>query len=226
MVEKFAVPVLVINFKVYRESMGSNAIKLARAAEKVAKETDACIVVCPPFTDLAKIAESVDVHVWGQGADAVEPGGQTAHVPVEALKEAGATGLLINHSEKRLKLADMEFIAAKARTNGLKSCICTNNVATSASCAALAPEFIAVEPPELIGGDISVTTSDPAIVSNTVQAVRKVDKNVLVLCGAGVKNGKDVAKALELGSNGVLVASGVIKAKDQEAAIADLVGGF
>jgi len=226
MAERLTVPVLVINFKVYRESIGANAIRLAKAAEKVANDTGACIVICPPHTDLARIASETGIHVWAQGAEAVEPGGFTGHVPLEAVKESGATGILINHSEKKLKISEIEYLAAKARKLGLRTCICTNNVATSAACAALSPDFVAVEPPELIGGDISVTTADPKIVSDTVQAVRKVSGDVIVLCGAGVKNGKDVRKAIELGSGGVLVASGVVKAKDPEAAIRDLVGGF
>jgi triosephosphate isomerase len=83
--------------------------------------------------------------------------------------------------------------------------------------------FIAVEPPELIGGDISVTKANPEIVSGSVKAVKEVNKNVKVLCGAGIKNGIDVAKAIELGSAGVLLASGVIKSKNKEKVIRDLI---
>ena len=88
------------------------------------------------------------------------------------------------------------------------------------------PNFVAVEPPELIGGDISVTTADPGIVSSTVNAVKNINKNVKILCGAGVKDGKDVAKAIELGADGVLLASGVVKAKDKKSVIRDLASGL
>lgn len=219
-------PVIVINFKVYRESTGQNAFKLGKLAEKVAKETGKSIVVCPPHTDIALLSHDLEIPVWAQGADAVEPGGYTAHVPIEAAGESGARGILINHSEARLKIADIEYITAKAEKMGLESCICTNNVATSIACAGLRPGFIAVEPPELIGGTISVTTADPGIVSHTVEAVKEVSTSVQILCGAGVKNGRDVAAAIKLGSVGVLVASGVVKAKDPEAAIRDLASGI
>jgi triosephosphate isomerase len=86
--------------------------------------------------------------------------------------------------------------------------------------------MIAIEPPELIGGDISVTTADPGIVSNTVKAVQSINKTVKILCGAGVKNGKDVAKAIELGADGVLLASGVVKAKNKEEVLRDLAVGI
>ena len=90
----------------------------------------------------------------------------------------------------------------------------------------MGPTFIAVEPPELIGGDVSVTNADPAIVSDTVAVVKSVNPGVRVLCGAGVKNGADVAKAIELGAEGVLLASGVTKAQDVDAVLADLLASF
>ena len=83
--------------------------------------------------------------------------------------------------------------------------------------------MIAVEPPGLIGGDVSVTTADPAIVSGTVDAVIAVDPEIAVYCGAGVKTGDDVRTAMDLGAHGVLLASGVVKAKDPEAVLRDLI---
>ena len=142
------------------------------------------------------------------------------------MKAAGAVGTLINHSEHRLILADIDVCITRAKELGLDHIICSNNVATSKAIAAFSPDFVAVEPPELIGGDISVTTADPGIVSGSVDVVRQVDENVKVLCGAGVKNGKDVAKSIELGADGVLLASGVVKAKDKEVVIRDLASGL
>lgn len=92
--------------------------------------------------------------------------------------------------------------------------------------ASFSPRFIAVEPPELIGGDISVTTANPRIVSDTVDAVKSVDGRISVLCGAGVKTGKDVRAAIDLGADGVLLASGVVKHKDPRSALLDLVSGL
>ena len=102
-------------------------------------------------------------------------------------------------------------------------CACAADVAEARALAKLNPTYIAVEPPELIGGDISVTTADPSIVTDTVAAVKAVNPSVRVLCGAGVKNGADVAKAIELGAEGVLLASGVTKATDVQAVLSDLV---
>jgi triosephosphate isomerase len=167
----------------------------------------------------------VSIPIFAQHIDPVKPGSHTGWTLPEAVKEAGAVGTLINHSEHRLKLADIEWCLSRARTLGLDQIICTNNIETSMAIAALQPNFLAVEPPELIGGDISVTTADPDIVSGSVDAVKKINDSVGVLCGAGVKNGKDVSKALELGSHGVLLASGVVKASDPVSVLRDLASG-
>ena len=107
--------------------------------------------------------------------------------------------------------------------DGFPICACAADVQEARALAKLGPTFIAVEPPELIGGDISVTTADPAIVSDTVAAVKEVNPNVRVLCGAGVKNGQDVATAIQLGAEGVLLASGVTKADAPMGVLQDLV---
>jgi len=219
-------PVIVINYKVYPESVGPVAMELSRLCDEVARKAGASIVICPPVSDLFCIQQEVGIPVWGQAADAVEPGGRTGHVTLEMLSNAGAEGLLINHSERRLQIADIEWLLARARKFKLDTCVCTNNSAVSRACAALEPDFIAVEPPELIGGDISVTAADPDVVRGSVEEVRKVSPNVRVLCGAGVKDGKDVRKAIELGAKGVLLASGIVKARDKRAALMDLVSGL
>jgi triosephosphate isomerase len=206
--------------------MGPAAMELAKICDETARRTGASIVICPPATDLFCIQKEVGIPVWAQAADPVEPGSRTGHVTLEMLQNAGAEGLLINHSERRLEMTDIGWLVAKAGKLNMDSCVCTADAAVSKACAAFGPDFIAVEPPELIGGDISVTTSNPDVVRKSVEEVRKVDPNVKVLCGAGVKTGKDVSKALELGAHGVLLASGVVKAKDKRATLMDLVGGM
>ena len=121
---------------------------------------------------------------------------------------------------------DIEAAVRSARKEGLTAIVYTNNLPVSRACCAFAPDFVAVEPPELTGGDVSVTTADPGIVSGTVKALREIDPGVKVLTGAGVQTGKDVAKAIELGTAGVLLASGVVKAKDVRKALGDLVEGM
>ena len=205
---------IIVNFKTYLESTGKRAIELARQAEKAAKETGANIIVVPQFVDLARVAEAVEIPVFAQHIDPIKPGNSTGHVLAEAVKEAGAVGTLINHSECQLRLIDIDAIIALTKEKGLVSCVCANNPSVSAAIAAMHPDITSVEPPELIGSGISVSKAKPEIVTDTVKLVQKVDSKMTILCGAGISTADDVSIALKLGTRGVLVASGIVKAKD------------
>jgi len=220
------VPTIVLNVKTYNEATGINAVELAKSMDTVSKETGVSMAIAVQATDIALCVKAVRIPVFAQHIDPIKPGSSTGWTLPEAIKAAGASGTLINHSEHRLQLADIDVCLTRAKELNLDAIICTNNIATSKAVAALSPPFLAVEPPELIGGDISVTTADPGIVSGTVHVVKAIDKNVKILCGAGVKNGKDVRKALELGADGVLLASGVVKAKDKAFVLRDLASGI
>jgi triosephosphate isomerase len=205
---------IIVNFKTYLESTGQNALKLAKQAEKAAKETGAQIVVAPQTCDLQKIAEAVEIPVFAQHIDPIKPGSSTGHVLAEAVKEAGAVGTLINHSERQLRLIDIDATIALCREKGLVSCVCANNPSVSAAVAAMNPDITSMEPPELIGSGISVSKAKPEIISDTVKLVHKVNSKMTILCGAGISTAEDVSIGLMLGTKGVLVASGIVKAKD------------
>jgi triosephosphate isomerase len=219
-------PVIVLNVKTYTEATGDNALAIATLMDKISKETGVSMAIAVQATDISLCAKKINIPVFAEHIDPIKPGSHTGWTLPEAVKAAGAIGTLINHSEHRLLLADIDICISRAKELNLDHIVCSNNVATSKTIAAFSPNFVAVEPPELIGGDISVTTADPGIVSGTVEAVKDIDKNVRILCGAGVKDGKDVAKAIELGADGVLLASGVVKAKDKKSVLYDLASGI
>ena len=219
-------PTIVLNVKTYAEATGNKVLDIAILMDKISKETGASMAIAVQATDITMCAEKVSIPVWAEHIDPIKPGSYTGWTLPEAIKIAGAVGTLINHSEHRLKLADIDVCITRAKELNLDHIVCSNNIDTSKAIAAFSPNFVAVEPPELIGGDISVTTADPGIVSGSVKAVKSINKNVKVLCGAGVKNGKDVAKAIELGADGVLLASGIVKAKDKKEVILDLASGL
>ena len=177
-------------------------------------ESGVNVGVAPQFTDISSIADTVSIPVFAQHIDPMAPGSSTGHVLLEAVNEAGAVGTLINHSERQLRLCDIEAIIAKTRESGMVSVVCTNNAAVSAAVAALKPDIVSLEPPELIGTGIPVSKSKPEVVTQTVALVKHVNPDVVTLCGAGITKGEDVTAALKLGTKGVLVASGIVKAKD------------
>ncbi len=207
-------PMIIVNFKTYVESTGKRAVELAKQAEKAAKETGANIIVAPQFADLFKVAEAVEIPVFAQHIDPIKPGNSTGHILAESVIEAGAVGTLINHSEMQVKLSDIDAIVRLTREKHIVSCVCTSNPSISAAVAYLNPDIISIEPPELIGSGIAVSQAQPEAVTNTIRLVRKVNDEAIILCGAGISKGEDVSTALKLGTHGVLVASGIVKAKD------------
>ncbi len=216
-------PVVVVNFKTYLEASGERAVRLAQLCRDVCVESGVEVIVAPQVVDLYRVVSKVDIRVFSQHLDGIGPGSSTGHVLAEGVAGAGVVGTLLNHSERRLGLAELEAALVAARRVGLSTIVCTNNVATSRAAAALGPDFVAVEPPELIGSGIPVSKADPEVVAGSVEAVKAVDKKVRVLCGAGISRGEDLRAALDLGSEGVLLASGIVKAPDPKKALEDLV---
>ncbi|MCJ7721601.1 triose-phosphate isomerase [Candidatus Bathyarchaeota archaeon] len=208
------IPIILVNYKTYSEATGKKAVKLSKIAEDVSMETGVNVSVAPQLADIASVCDAVSIPVFAQHIDPIFPGSSTGHVLLESVKEAGAIGTLINHSERRLKLCDIEAIVARTREANMISVVCTNNAAVSEAAAALKPDIVSLEPPELIGTGIPVSKSKPEVVTETVTLVKHVNPDIVTLCGAGITKGDDVAAALKLGTMGVLVASGIVKAKD------------
>ncbi|MFB6090142.1 MAG: triose-phosphate isomerase [Halobellus sp.] len=209
---------ILVNLKAYP----CDPIEVATAARDVAAESGVRIAVSPQAADVARVADT-GVETWAQHVDPNGHGSHTGSTLAEAVAEAGATGTLINHSEKRQTLANVDGAVRAAERAGLETCVCANNPAQIGAAAALGPDSVAVEPPALIGGDVSVATADPEIVEDAVSAAAAVDDDVDVYCGAGISTGEDVATAEELGATGILLASGVAKAADPRAALESLV---
>ena len=219
----FKYPILIVNLKTYIDSL-DDAIAVAGIVEKVSKDTGVNIVLCPSHISLQEISKIVPT--FAQSIDPIEHGAHTGHVLAHEVKKAGALGTLINHSEHRISFDDIKKCIEICKKVGLISCVCAHSEEDVEKIARLRPDIILAEPPELIGGDISVTTVNPDIVKNSVRIVKNISPNTKVLCGAGVKSGDDVRKAIELGADGVGVASGIVKARDIEAAMRDIAGGL
>lgn len=216
-------PIVILNFKTYLESSGVNALNLAKALESVSIETGITMAASPQASDIFRINEETNIPLLAQHIDPISPGGHTGSNLLECMVEAGINGTLLNHSEQRMELADIDEVIKQTKKNDIFSVVCTNNIETSVAAAILNPEFVAVEPPELIGSGISVSQAEPEVVEGTVNKVKKVNKKTKVLCGAGISTGDDMRAALDLGANGVLLASGIILADNPKEALLDLV---
>ena len=220
---KIDLPVIAINFKTYPQATGEKAVSLAKLCEKVAKEYGVSIVVAPQIADLYRVSSAVDIPVFSQHMDPGDPGRFTGHALGETLVANGVVGTLLNHSENRMLLADIEASVRKAEKFGLYTIVCTNNTLVSVAAASVNPSAVAVEPPELIGSGISVSQSQPEIISGTVDMIRAFNKDVVILCGAGIGTGTDVEAAIKLGTQGVLLASAVAKSDKPDEVLKGLI---
>ena len=215
-------PILLINFKTYIEGTGKDAVKLAKLIAKIARQKKADVVIAVETADIYPVSKAVKIPIYAQHIDPIEEGAHTGAVLAKDVKGNGARGTLLNHSEKRMKYGELRRSIEIARENRLKTVVCVNNVAYLRRIRRFKPDYIAIEPPALIGTGISVSTARPGLIKKAVKAARGIP----LLCGAGISNGYDVKRAIELGASGALAASAIVKARDQKAIILDMINAL
>jgi len=216
---------LFVNFKTYEEGTGEKALSLARLMASFNTGEVDIIPVCQA-AGLLLISQSVPLRVFAQHADPVGFGANTGMILPESLKSAGAFGTIINHAENKRDNDFVKKAIGRCHGAGLKVMACAESLERARQIAKFSPDFLAIEPPELIGGDISVSTANPGLICDSVKEIRKINPQIIVITGAGIKSAGDVAKAIELGTSGVFVASGIVCAKDKEYALQTLLSGF
>ncbi len=214
-------PLILINYKTYLEATGKKSVELSRTIEKIGRDIGVNVAVAPQFCDIAHVAAQVEIPIFAQHVDPILPGASTGHVLVDSVKAAGASGTLLNHSERLLRLADLEKAVSLVREIGLTSVVCAGNAHSASAVSVLRPDMVAIEPPELIGSGRAVSKEQPEVVTQSVKEIRRVNSDVKILCGAGVSSGDDVYASLKLGAQGVLVASALVKSNHPDVVIAD-----
>ncbi len=206
----------VINFKTYENGTGNKAKDLAKTIKKVSQEKGEKIIAAVQPTDIQRVSKFIPT--FSQHVDPIDFGSNTGHILPEAVKQSGAIGTLINHSEKRVPLEEVEFLIEKCKKAGLKTIVCCRNPEECEKISDMNPDYVAIEPPELIGTGRSVSQENPEIITKS----KEVSK-VPLLCGAGISKKEDVERAKELGAEGILVASAVVKSDEPEKVLKDLV---
>jgi triosephosphate isomerase len=214
---------LIINFKNYEEISADKAVKLAQSALQVSEKLKVEIIVAPPQPVLALIAKNIPIPVICQHVDNEKMGASTGFIVPEIAKSYGAVGSLINHSEHRIEMSSIASLVERIRRLGMTSIVCAQEPHEVAKISTFEPDFIAIEPPELIGSGRAVSKENPAIITKSIQVAGSRSS---VICGAGITDKADVVKAMDLGSQGILVASGVVKATSWEEKITELACGM
>jgi triosephosphate isomerase (TIM) len=214
----------IINFKNYGEASAGRTVELAIAAQDVAEKLGVEIVLAPPQPALALVCKAVSkIQVVCQHVDDAQLGATTGFFVPEVAKSYGAAGSLINHSEHRVGLSVIKSLTEQMRRLGMTSIICAQTPAEVSAIADFRPDFIAIEPPELIGSGRAVSKENPAIITDSIRAAGSKSK---VICGAGITDHGDIVKAVQLGSWGILAASGIVKAKSWPEKLEELASGM
>jgi len=203
----------IINCKNYEEIAGDKIIKFVKIAQTISKKHNVKIAISPPQHLIGLVSKST-IPILAQHVDVSKIGSTTGFIVPELLKKSGVKGSLINHSEHRISGSDIENLVLKLRELNMISVLCVKDVAEAKKYAKLNPDYIAIEPPELIGSGKAVSKEKPDLITKAADAVKNSKNQTKLLCGAGIVSGEDVSTALHLGSRGILVASGIIKAKN------------
>lgn len=215
-------PFVVLNLKTYKESQGRNAVRLAQVAERVGEKYHINMIVAVQAIDLKEVASQVKIPVYAQHADPAVVGKSTGSIVPEQLLDINVHGTLLNHSEKKVQIKDLQNTLLRLKELDIKHIVCVANNTEAkkvSSFKIVKPDFIAIEPPELIGGDISISSSKPEVIEKAVSACSGIN----VLAGAGIKDNMDVKTALRLGCKGVLLSSHYVRSINPEQFLTELV---
>ncbi|MCK5461148.1 triose-phosphate isomerase [Candidatus Gracilibacteria bacterium] len=213
-------PIFITNFKNCEQSTGKNALELAKIHERVALETGKTIGICVSACDIFRIAQEVSIPVFAQHVDPIDFGSFTGQILPQNIKNSGAIGTLLNHSERRLSNEVLKDSITYAQKASLARIVCAESPEEVSQFSEFDPDFLAFEPPELIGKtNVSVSSEKPTSIKESVA----LSQGIPLLVGAGINSPKDIKVAMSLGANGFLVATAIIKSPNPEESLKNFV---
>ena len=203
---------------------GEKMLALAKVIDAVALKYDVDIIVTPQYTDIRLLAENTErILIFAQHMDCLPVGRGLGSVLPEAVKAAGAVGVMLNHAEKPLTQDILQQTIRRADEVGLGTIVCADSVEDVAAVAKMGPNLIVAEPTGLIG---TGKASDMDYVKQTIEAVRAINPDIMVLQGAGISNGQDVYNVIKAGAQATGSTSGIIKAADPAAMTEEMIAAL
>ncbi len=212
---------IFLSLKTYKQATGDNVIRLLSSVKKISKESGIKIIPIAQATDIYRIKKELDIEVWGQHIDPIDPGRHMGWISAYSIKEAGASGVIINHSEHKLSQELVEKTVLKAKEYNLKTLVIGQTPEMVLAYDQLQIDFISYEKEDNIETGISMVGSERETIKKLVNAV----KHPLII-GAGISKKEDIEEVLNLGAKGVILASAFVKAENPEEKLKELVSGF
>lgn len=212
---------IFLSLKTYPEATGEAVIKLLAAAKAVSQATGVPIIPCAQATDIYRIKQELDIEVWAQHVDPINPDRHSGWISPYAVKQAGATGTVLNHAEHLLPPDQIKQSIDKAHQYGLKVLVICETTDLAQQVSIWNPEFIAYEKAHLIAGPIAMIDEEEANIRQLAQTLPQP-----LIVGAGITTGEHVRKSLAAGGKGVILASALVKAEDPQVKLRELTTPF
>lgn len=215
-------PFFIVNPKSYL--YGAEVVKLAQIADRLAQQYHIDCLFTGQLIDLPALKQATQhLIITAQTMDPLEPGRGMGQVLPEGLKNQGVGAVVLNHAEKPLTIAALDWTIKRARTLNLMSIVCADTPEQCRAVAQLHPTMMICEPTSVIG---TGTISNDDYIQQTNQAVREVDPQILIMQAAGVSTGADVTHVLQLGADGTGGTSGIIQAPDWQAKLTEMMSAL
>lgn len=215
---------IIVNFKTYIQATGEQAVNLASVCREAAEETGIRISIAVQPADIFRIAQQIKIPIFGQHCDPVRPGRHTGSITASALKQAGASAVFFNHSEHSFfDYADLEYALELAKEQDLETLVFAKDLDIARKIDQFKPTYIALEEPAMVGGDKAMISlpENHCLIREFIAGIEAIP-----LIGAGIKTKEDVFNSLKLGIKGVVLASGLVKAKDPKQTLLSLASAF
>ena len=201
---------------------GDKVLEYAIAADKAAEKYDIDVLFICPAVEIRRVCENTkNLIVLAPYMDTLRPGRGMADVLPEALKAAGAKGVVINHCEKPMSLPQMKATIDRARELDFLVFACADTLDEAKAIAQLHPDIINPEPSEIIGGGNGV--SPMAYVKDSIRVIKEIYPDIMVEQAAGITNGQQVYDFIMAGSEAAGAASGIVNAADPIAMIDEMI---
>ncbi|MBC7333348.1 MAG: triose-phosphate isomerase [Actinobacteria bacterium] len=200
---------------------GKDVVSLAKAADRISEKYGIPIIFDPQYTDIPIVArETKNLLVFAQHMDSLHIGRGYGSVLPEAIKAAGAVGVILNHSEKRITLSELNRTIKRADEVGLATMVCADTIEEAAAIAHLCPNIIVAEEPEYIG---TGKTSSAEFIRKATEVVHKINPEIKVLIGGGISSPEDVYRVIKAGALATGSSSGVCKAQDPALMVEEMI---
>ena len=200
---------------------GETLLNIAKGLDELAKKYDVDVVLDVPDTEIFNIARNVErVHVYSQHMDSLPIGKGMGKSLPEALKAAGAVGVMLNHAERKLTLEEIELAIKRADEVGLATMVCADSIEEVKAIAKLGPNILVAEPTELIG---TGKPADKEYVDAVIKAIKEINPDILPFPSAGISKGQDCYNIIKAGSSASGCSSAIAKAENPLALAEEMI---